>query len=168
MTEKSIAVLPFANLSHDPDNAYFAEGIQDEILTRLSKIAALKVISRTSTLKYQGAPSDLREIGQQLEVANILEGSVQRASGQVRVTVQLIKALNDSHLWAETYDRNLVDVFQVESDVAQKIAASLEAKLTGREKHAIETVGTTVPERTKRISGRVLCRTNKAWRIGAA
>ena len=144
--EKSIAVLPFANLSRDPDNAYFAEGIQDEILTRLSKIADLKVISRTSTLKYQGAPSNLREIGQQLEVANILEGSVQKSGGQVRVTVQLIKAVNDSHLWAETYDRNLVDVFQVESDVAQKIAGSLEATLTGREKRAIELVGTKNPE----------------------
>ena len=143
---KSIAVLPFANLSRDPDNAYFAEGIQDEILTRLSKIADLKVISRTSTQKYQGAPSNLREIGQQLEVANILEGSVQKAGGQVRVTVQLIKAVNDSHLWAETYDRNLVDVFQVESDVAQKIASSLEATLTGREKRAVELVGTKNPE----------------------
>ena len=144
--EKSIAVLPFANLSRDPDNAFFADGIQDEILTRLSKIADLKVISRTSTLKYQGAPSNLREIGQQLEVANILEGSVQKSGGQVRVTVQLIKALNDSHLWADTYDRNLVDVFQVESDVAQKIAASLEATLTGGEKRAIELVGTKNPE----------------------
>ena len=146
ISEKSIAVLPFANLSRDPDNAYFAEGIQDEILTRLSKIADLKVISRTSTLKYQGAPSNLREIGQHLEVANILEGSVQKSGGQVRVTVQLIKALNDSHLWAETYDRNLVDVFQVESDVAQKIATSLEATLTGGEKRAIELVGTKNPE----------------------
>lgn len=146
VTEKSIAVLPFANLSEDKANAYFAEGIQDEILTRLSKIADLKVISRTSTLRYQGAPNNLREIAQQLDVANILEGSVQKAGGQVRVTVQLINALNDSHLWAETFDRNLLDVFQVESDVAQKIAGSLEAKLTGREKKAIETVGTKVPE----------------------
>jgi TolB-like protein/Flp pilus assembly protein TadD len=143
---KSIAVLPFENLSHDPDNAYFADGIQDEILARLSKIADLKVISRTSTQKYKSAPSNLREIAQQLGVANILEGNVQKSADQVRITVQLINALTDSHLWAESYDRKLIDVFQVESDVAQKIAAALEAKLTGREKKEIASVGTQNPQ----------------------
>ena len=140
--EKSIAVLPFESLSEDKANAYFADGIQDEILARLSKIADLKVISRTSTQKYKSAPSNLREIAQQLGVSNILEGNVQKAADQVRITVQLINAVNDSHLWAETYDRNLSDVFQVESDVAQKIAAALEAKLTGREKSDLSPVGT--------------------------
>jgi TolB-like protein/Tfp pilus assembly protein PilF len=134
---KSIAVLPFENLSSDKENAYFAEGIQDEILTRLARINDLKVISRTSTEKYKSAPSNLREIAQQLGVANILEGSVQKSGDQVRITVQLISALNDTHLWAETYDRKLIDVFQVETDLAQKIASSLEAKLTGFEKRAI-------------------------------
>jgi TolB-like protein len=139
---KSIAVLPFENLSEDKANAYFADGIQDEILTRLAKIADLKVISRTSTQKYKSAPNNLRDIAAQLGVANILEGSVQKSSNQVRITVQLINALNDSHLWAETYDRKLIDVFQVESDVAQKIAGSLEAQLTGREKMEIAARGT--------------------------
>jgi TolB-like protein/ketosteroid isomerase-like protein len=144
--EKSIAVLPFESLSEDKSNAYFADGIQDEILARLSKIADLKVISRTSTQKYKSAPNNLREIAQQLGVTNVLEGSVQKASNQVRVTVQLINALNDSHLWAETYDRKLVDMFEVESDIAQKIAGSLEAKLTGREKTAMTAAGTKNPE----------------------
>ena len=144
--QKSIAVLPFENLSEDKANAYFADGIQDEILTRLSKIADLKVISRTSTQRFKSAPADLREIAKQLGVANILEGSVQKSDDQVRITVQLINALNDSHLWAETYDRKLIDVFQVETDLAQKIAASLEAKLTGREQKAIAARGTTNPE----------------------
>ena len=139
---KSIAVLPFESLSEDKANAYFAEGIQDEILTRLSKIADLKVISRTSTQRYKSAPTDLKEIAKQLGVANILEGSVQKANDQVRISVQLINALNDSHLWAETYDRKLVDVFQIESDLAQKIATSLEAKLSGREKKEISFTGT--------------------------
>jgi TolB-like protein len=143
---KSIAVLPFENLSEDKANAYFADGIQDEILTRLSKIADLKVISRTSTQRFKSAPTDLREIAKQLGVANILEGSVQKSNEQVRITVQLINALNDSHLWAETYDRKLIDVFQVETDLAQKIAASLEAKLTGREQKAIAARGTNNPE----------------------
>jgi TolB-like protein/Tfp pilus assembly protein PilF len=134
---KSIAVLPFENLSEDKANSYFADGIQEEILTRLSKIADLKVISRTSTEKYKSAPNNLREIAQQLGVANILEGSVQKAGDEVRITVQLINALSDSHLWAETYDRKLIDTFGIESDVAQKIASSLEAKLTGSEKRAI-------------------------------
>jgi len=146
LPQKSIAVLPFENLSEDKANAYFADGIQDEILTRLSKIADLKVISRTSTQRFKSAPNDLREIAKQLGVANILEGSVQKSSDQVRITVQLINALNDSHLWAETYDRKLIDVFQVETDLAQKIAASLEAKLTGREQKAIAAHGTTNPE----------------------
>jgi TolB-like protein len=143
---KSIAVLPFENLSEDKANAYFAEGIQDEILTRLSKIADLKVISRTSTQRFKSAPNDLREIAKQLGVANILEGSVQKSANQVRITVQLINAVTDSHLWAETYDRNLIDVFQVETDLAQKIASSLEAQLTGREQKAIAARGTTNPE----------------------
>jgi len=143
---KSIAVLPFESLSEDKSNAYFADGIQDEILARLSKIADLKVISRTSTQKYKSAPNDLREIAQRLGVANILEGSVQKANDQVRVTVQLINALNDSHLWAETYDRKLIDVFAAESDIAQKIAVSLEAKLTGREKEEIQFAGTKNPQ----------------------
>jgi TolB-like protein/cytochrome c-type biogenesis protein CcmH/NrfG len=143
---KSIAVLPFENLSEDKANAYFADGIQDEILTRLSKIADLKVISRTSTQRFKSAPNDLREIAKQLGVANILEGSVQKSNEQVRITVQLINALNDSHLWAETYDRKMIDVFQVETDLAQKIAASLEAKLTGREKKEIAARGTINPE----------------------
>jgi TolB-like protein/cytochrome c-type biogenesis protein CcmH/NrfG len=143
---KSIAVLPFESLSEDKANAYFAEGIQDEILTRLAKIADLKVISRTSTQKYKSAPTNLREIAEQLGVTTVLEGSVQKAADQVRISVQLVNALNDSHIWAETYDRKLIDVFQVESDVAQKIAASLEAKLTGREKQQIATAGTRNPE----------------------
>jgi TolB-like protein/Flp pilus assembly protein TadD len=134
---KSIAVLPFDNLSRDPDNAYFAEGVQDEILTRLAKVADLKVISRTSTQKYKSAPDNLREIAKQLGVFNILEGSVQRAADQVRVTVQLINAATDAHLWAETYDRKLTDIFAVESDIAKTIADTLQAKLTGLEKRAI-------------------------------
>lgn len=143
---KSIAVLPFESLSEDKNNAYFADGIQDEILARLSKIADLKVISRTSTEKYKSAPNNLREIAQQLGVANILEGSVQKAGDQVRITVQLINALKDDHLWADTYDREMIDIFGVESDVAQKIANSLEAKLTGREKKLMAFVGTKNPE----------------------
>src|SRR5207248_3973907 len=146
LSAKSIAVLPFESLSEEKSNAYFAEGIQDEILARLSKIADLKVISRTSTQKYKSAPSNLREIAQQLGVANILEGSVQKAGDQVRITVQLINALKDDHLWADTYDRKMIDIFGVESDVAQKIAGSLEAKLTGREKQEVAVVGTKNPE----------------------
>jgi TolB-like protein/Tfp pilus assembly protein PilF/class 3 adenylate cyclase len=144
--EKSIAVLPFENLSEEKANAYFAEGIQDEILTRLAKIADLKVISRTSTQKYKSAPDNLREIAQQLGVATILEGSVQKAGDEVRITVQLIRALSDSHLWAETYDRKLLDTFGVESEVAQKIASSLKAKLTGFEQRAIAAQPTANPE----------------------
>jgi TolB-like protein/Tfp pilus assembly protein PilF len=135
--EKSIAVLPFENLSRDPDNAYFADGIQEEILTRLAKIADLKVISRTSTQRYKSSPDDLRQITKQFGVANILEGSVQKVGEQVRVNVQLINARSDSHLWAESYDRRLTDIFQVESEIAKKIADTLQAKLTGDQEHAI-------------------------------
>jgi TolB-like protein/Tfp pilus assembly protein PilF len=135
--EKSIAVLPFENLSHDPDNAYFADGIQDEILTRLSKIADLKVISRTSTRHYKSAPENLPSIARELGVAHILEGSVQKSGGAVRVNVQLIKAANDSHLWADTFDRKLTDIFSVESDIAKAVADQLRAKLTGREEREI-------------------------------
>jgi TolB-like protein/Tfp pilus assembly protein PilF len=134
---KSIAVLPFENLSQDPDNAYFADGIQDEILTRLSKIADLKVISRNSTQHYKSAPEDLPEIARQLGVAHILEGRVQKSGDAVRVNVQLIKAANDSHLWSDTYDRKLTDIFSVESEVARSIADQLRAKLTGQEEHVI-------------------------------
>jgi TolB-like protein/class 3 adenylate cyclase/Tfp pilus assembly protein PilF len=135
--EKSIAVMPFENRSRDPDNAYFADGIQDEILTRLSKIADLKVISRTSTQHYKSAPENLPEIGKQLGVAHILEGSVQKSGDAVRVNVQLIKAANDSHLWADTFDRKLTDIFSVESEVAKAIADQLRAKLTGQEEQVI-------------------------------
>jgi len=134
---KSVAVLPFENLSRDPDNAYFVEGIQDEILTRLSKIADLKVISRTSTQKYKSVPDNLRNVARQLGVANILEGSVQRSNGRVRVNVQLINALTDAHLWADTYDRQLTDIFAVESEIAKTIAETLQARLTGSEKAMI-------------------------------
>src|SRR5436853_1366400 len=144
--EKSIAVLPFENLSRDPDNAYFADGIQDEILTRLSKIADLKVISRTSTEHYKSAPENLSDIGQQLRVAHIVEGSVQKSGEAVRVNVQLIKAANDSHLWAETFDRKLTDIFSVESEVAKAIADQLRAKLTGQEEQVIAAKPTDNPE----------------------
>jgi len=130
---KSIAVLPFDNLSRDPDNAYFCEGVQDEILTRLAKVADLKVISRTSTQHFKSTPDNLPEIAKQLGVTNILEGSVQKAGDQVRVNVQLIKAMTDAHLWADTYDRKLTDIFAVESDIAKSIAETLQAKLSGRE-----------------------------------
>jgi len=134
---KSIAVLPFENLSHDPDNAFFADGIQEEILTRLSKIADLKVISRTSTQRFKSAPNNLLEIAKQLGVANILEGSVQRSADQVRVNVQLIKAATDAHLWADTFDRKLTDIFAVESEIAKAVADTLQAKLSGAEQSAI-------------------------------
>jgi TolB-like protein/tetratricopeptide (TPR) repeat protein/class 3 adenylate cyclase len=144
--EKSIAVLPFDNRSRDPDNAYFADGIQDEILTRLSKIADLKVISRTSTQRYKSAPENLREIARQLGVAHILEGSVQKSGDIVRVNVQLIKAANDSHLWADTFDRKLTDLLSVESEVAKAIAGQLRAKLTGEEEQVIAAKPTDNPE----------------------
>src|SRR5437762_9032879 len=144
--EKSIAVLPFENLSEDKANAYFADGIQEEILTRLAKIADLKVISRTSTQRYQSKPGNLGEIAKQLGVVNILEGSVQKAAGQVRVNVQLINAQTDSHLWADTYDRKLTDIFGVESEIAKGIAESLQAKLTVREQQALAVKPTSNPE----------------------
>src|SRR5262245_18764170 len=144
--EKSIAVLPFENLSEDKANAYFADGIQDEILTRLSNIADLKVISRTSTRQYQSRPGNLRDIAKQLGVANILEGSVQKVADQVRVNVQLINAQSDSHLWADTYDRKLTDIFVVESDIAKRIADSWQAKLTGREERALAIKPTNNPD----------------------
>ena len=137
ISEKSIAVLPFENRSEDKANAYFADGIQDEILTRLSKIADLKVISRTSTQHYKSAPENLREIAKQLGVATVVEGSVQKSGDAVRVNVQLISAANDSHLWADTFDRKLTDIFSVESEIAKAIAEQLRAKLTGREETAI-------------------------------
>src|SRR5256886_1696665 len=144
--EKSIAVLPFENLSRDPDNAYFADGIQDEILTRLSKIADLKVISRTSTQHYRSAPENLPEIAKQLGVANILEGRVQKSGDAVRANVQLIRAANESHLWADTFDRKLTDIFSVESEVAKAIADQLRAKLTGEEEQVIAAKPTDNPE----------------------
>jgi serine/threonine protein kinase/Tfp pilus assembly protein PilF len=143
ITRKSIAVLPFENLSSDPDNAYFAEAIQDEILARLSKIADLKVISRTSTQKYKSAPDNLREIAKQLGVGNVLEGSVQKSGDAVRVNVQLINALNDAHLWGDVYERKLTDIFAVESDIAETIADTLQAELTGAEKQLIAAQPTT-------------------------
>ena len=144
--EKSIAVLPFENRSRDPDNAYFADGIQDEILARLSKIADLKVISRTSTQHYKSAPENLPDIARQLGVAHILEGSVQKSGDAVRVNVQLIKAANDSHLWADTFDRKLTDIFLVESEVAKVIADQLRAKLSGQEEQEIAAKPTDNPE----------------------
>jgi TolB-like protein/class 3 adenylate cyclase/Tfp pilus assembly protein PilF len=146
IAEKSIAVLPFENRSEDKANAYFADGIQEEILTRLSKIADLKVISRTSTQRYKSAPENLPEIARQLGVAHILEGSVQKSGDAVRVNVQLIKAANESHLWADTFDRKLTDIFSVESDIARAIADQLQAKLTGQEEQVIAAKPTDNPE----------------------
>src|SRR5437016_6581768 len=144
--ERSIAVLPFENLSSDKENAYFAEGVQDEILTRLSKIGDLKVISRTSTQHYQSAPQNLREIAKQLGVAYVLEGSVQKSADTVRVNVQLINAISDSHVWSDTFDRKLTDILSVESDVAKAIADQLRAKLTGEEEQIIAAKPTDNPE----------------------
>ena len=144
--EKSIAVLPFSNLSSDKENSYFTEGIQDEILTRLAKIADLKVISQTSTQQYKSAPENLPQIARELGVAHILEGSVQKSGDRVHINVQLIKAADDSHLWADTYDRELIDVFSVESEVAIKIADQLRAKITGREERVIAARPTENPE----------------------
>jgi TolB-like protein/Tfp pilus assembly protein PilF len=143
---KSIAVLPFDNLSRDPDNAYFCEGVQDEILTRLAKVADLKVISRTSTQHFKSTPDNLPQIAKQLGVAHILEGSVQRASDQVRVNVQLINALTDAHLWADTYDRKLTDIFAVESEIAKSIADTLQAKLSRSAQHVLASQPTENPE----------------------
>src|SRR5881227_2311757 len=144
--EKSVAVLPFENLSSDPDNAYFADGIEEEIRTRLARIADLKVISRNSTQRYQSKRGNLAEIAKQLRVAHILEGSVQKAADQVRVNVQLVNVQTDSQLWAETYDRKLNDIFSVESEIAKRIAESLQAELTGREEQALVAKPTNNPE----------------------
>lgn len=144
--EKSIAVLPFDNLSRDPENAYFSEGIQDEILTRLAKVADLKVISRTSTQRFKSAPSDLRDIAKQLGVMHILEGSVQKANDQVRVNVQLINTATDAHLWADTYDRKLTDIFAVESEIAKSIADTLRVKLNSSAEHVLASRPTENPE----------------------
>jgi adenylate cyclase len=142
--EKSIAVLPFENLSRDPDNAFFTDGVQDEILTDLSKIADLKVISRTSVMQYKsGLARNLRKIGEELGVAHVVEGSVQRAANKIRVNAQLIDARNDAHLWAQTYDRDLADVFAIQSEIAKAIADQLQAKLSPNEKKAIEQPPTT-------------------------
>ena len=145
-SEKSIAVLPFENLSDDPENAYFAEGVQDEILTRLAKVADLKVISRTSTQRFRSTPGNLPDIAKQLGVAHILEGSVQKKGDQVRVSVQLIKAASDTHVWAERFDRKLTDIFAVESEIAKNIADKLRAELTGSEVQAIAARRTENPE----------------------
>ena len=144
--DKSVAVLPFQNLSSDPDNAYFADGIQEEVLTRLAKIGDLKVISRTSTQGYQSEPGNLAEIAKQLGVANILEGSVQKAGDQVRVNVHLVNVQTGSQLWAETYDRKLSDIFSVETEISKGIAESLQAKLTGREEQALAAKPTNNPQ----------------------
>src|SRR3989441_201001 len=139
IAEKSVAVLPFENLSEEKANAFFADGVQDEILTNLARIADLKVISRTSVMQYKsGVARNLREIGQQLGVAHVVEGSVQRAANRVRVNAQLIDARNDAHLWAQTYDRDLADVFAIQSEIAKAIADQLQAKLSPAEKSAIE------------------------------
>ena len=144
--EKSIAVLPFDNLSHDQDNAYFCEGVKDEILTRLAKVADLKVISRTSTQHFKSARENIPEIAKKLGVMHILEGSVQKARDQVRVNVQLINAMSDAHLWADTYDRQLTDIFAVETEIATAIAETLQARLTGSEQTAMSKKPTENPE----------------------
>jgi TolB-like protein len=142
--DKSIAVLPFENLSRDPDNAFFTDGVQDEILTDLAKIADLKVISRTSVMQYKsGVARNLRKIGEELGVARVVEGSVQRAANKVRVNAQLLDARTDAHLWAQTYDRDLADVFAIQSEIAKAIADQLQAKLSPNEKKAIEQPPTT-------------------------
>ncbi len=144
--DKSVAVLPFENLSSDKENAFFAQGIQDEIITALSKISGLRVISRTSTAHYQSAPQNLAEIARQLHVSNVLEGSVQKAGDRVHINVQLIQADNDAHLWAQSYDRQLTDIFGVEGEVAKRIADSLQATLSPQEKARVETKPTTNPD----------------------
>src|SRR5207237_5608905 len=137
---------PFQNLRCDPDNSYFADGIQEEVLTRLAKIEDLKVISHTSTQGYQSEPGNLADIAKQLGVANILEGSVQKAGNQVRVNVHLVNVQTGSQLWAETYDRKLSDIFVIESQIAKGIVESLQAKLTGREEQALAVEPTNNPE----------------------
>src|SRR4029453_8712946 len=145
--EKSIAILPFQNLSDEKENAYFADGIQDDILTNLSKIGDLKVISRMSVMSYRGdGARNAREIGKALAVATLLEGSVRRAGNRVRVSVQLINATNDEHIWAEDYDRDLTDVFAIQTDLAQKIASALQAKLSPNEKERLDRRPTENPD----------------------
>jgi len=146
VSNKSIAVLPFDNLSDDKSNAYFTEGVQDEILTRLAKVADLKVIARTSTQRFKSAPENLPDIARQLGVANILEGSVQKVGDQVRVNVQLINAFTNAHLWADIYDRKLTDIFAVESDIAKTIADTLQAKLSSSAEHVLASRPTENPE----------------------
>src|SRR5437764_7284549 len=141
--DKSVAVLPFENLSSDKENAFFAQGIQDEIITTLSRISGLRVISRTSTARYSSAPENLPEIAKQLHVSNVLEGSVQKAEDRVHINVQLIRADDDAHLWAQSYDRQLTDIFGVEAEVAKTIAESLQATLSPKEKDSVETKPTT-------------------------
>jgi TolB-like protein/Flp pilus assembly protein TadD len=141
--DKSVAVLPFENLSSDKENSFFAQGIQDEIITTLSRIGGLRVISRTSTARYSSAPENLSEIARQLRVSNVLEGSVQKAGDRVHINVQLIQADNDAHLWAQSYDRQLIDIFGVEAEVAKSIADSLQATLSPQEKARVETKPTT-------------------------
>jgi TolB-like protein/Flp pilus assembly protein TadD len=141
--DKSVAVLPFENLSSDKENAFFAQGIQDEIITTLSRISGLRVISRTSTARYSSAPENLSEIAKQLHVTNVLEGSVQKAGDRVHINVQLIRAEDDAHLWAQSYDRQLIDIFAVEAEVAKMIADSLQATLSPQEKASVETKPTT-------------------------
>jgi len=142
-TDKSVAVLPFENLSSDKENAFFAQGIQDEIITTLSRISGLRVISHTSTARYSSAPENLPEIAKQLRVTNVLEGSVQKAGDRVHINVQLIRADDDAHLWAQSYDRQLTDIFGVEAEVAKSIADSLQATLSPQEKARVETKPTT-------------------------
>ena len=144
--DKSVAVLPFENLSSDKENAFFAQGIQDEIITTLSRISGLRVISRTSTVRYSSAPENLAEIARQLRVNNVLEGSVQKVGDRVHINVQLIQADTDSHLWAQSYDRQLTDIFGVEGEVAKSIADSLRATLSPQEKARVEAKPTTNPD----------------------
>jgi TolB-like protein len=139
---KSIAVLPFENLSRDPDNAYFADGTQNEILTKLAGIGDLKVISRTSSAKYKSKPTNLKTVARELGVATVLEGSVQKAGEKVRVNVQLLDARSDTHLWAKSYDRDLKDIFAVQSDVSQEIAETMRAKLSPSQSNALSTAPT--------------------------
>src|SRR5207247_3667787 len=166
--EKSIAVLPFENLSRDPDNAFFTDGVQDEILTHLTKIADLKVISRTSVMLYKsGKPRNLREIGEQLGVAHLLEGSVQRSGNRVRVMAHLIDARTDAHVWAQTYDRELADVFAIQSEIAKTIADQLQARLSPNEKAAIEERPTTdLAAYDFYVSAKAL-RANISWNLDA-
>src|SRR5262249_50773551 len=143
-SEKSIALLPFSNLRKEQENAFFADGVQDEILSDLAKVADLKVISRTSVMPYKsGMARNLRQIGQQLGVAHVVDGSVQRSGNRVRVNAQLVDARTDRHLWAQTYDRDLADVFAIQSEIAKTIADQLQAQLSPREKNAIELPPTT-------------------------